>query len=50
MKGRIVAGVVQVAGIVCIAIGLGLFVPALGVTMLGVGALAFGLALERGGS
>jgi hypothetical protein len=41
------ANVLQISGIVAVAIGAGLiFVPA-GIIAAGVGALAFGLALER---
>lgn len=43
-----VANVLQIGGIVAIAVGAGLvFVPA-GLMAAGVGAVLFGLALERG--
>ena len=38
----------QIAGITFIAIGAGLIFAPLGVIIAGVGALLFGLALERG--
>jgi len=43
-----VANVLQVGGLIAVAVGAGLvFVPA-GLIVAGVGAILFGLALERG--
>jgi hypothetical protein len=39
--------VVQAVGILLLAIGAAMFLPALGVIVAGVGLLAFGLAWER---
>lgn len=43
------ATLVQVAGILLLAVGAGMMMPALGVIVAGVGVTAFGLALERRG-
>ena len=44
-----IATALQVAGVLAIAVGLGLLVaPALGLIALGVGAMIFGIAIERG--
>jgi hypothetical protein len=42
------ANVLQVGGIVAVAVGAGLIFAPAGVIVAGVGAVLFGLALERG--
>jgi hypothetical protein len=42
------ATILQALGILTIAAGAGLLFPPAGVILLGVGFLAFGIALERG--
>jgi hypothetical protein len=41
------ANALQIAGVMLISIGFGLWIPALGVAVLGVGCVLFGIALER---
>lgn len=41
------ATVLQVVGMLLLAVGAALWSPAVGVVTLGVGLLAFGLAMER---
>ena len=41
------ATILQVTGVALVAIGAGLIFPPLGVILAGVGALVFGLAMER---
>lgn len=42
------AAVIQVLGVVAVAAGAWLLVPAVGVMVAGVGAVLFGVAMERG--
>lgn len=42
-----IATLFQIIGIVTVAIGFGLMYPPVGVIVLGLGVLLFGLALER---
>lgn len=42
------ASLVQVVGVVAVAAGAWLLLPAAGVIVAGVGAVLFGVALERG--
>jgi hypothetical protein len=44
------ATIIQAFGILLLAVGAFMFVPAAGVVVAGVGVLAFGLAMERGRS
>lgn len=41
------ASILQVAGVALVALGAGLIYPPLGIILVGVGALVFGIALER---
>ena len=41
------ATILQVTGVALVAIGAGLIFPPLGVILAGVGAVVFGLAMER---
>lgn len=41
------ATILQVTGVALVALGAGLFYPPLGIILAGVGALVFGIALER---
>jgi len=43
----VTASVVQAVGILLLAIGAWMVLPAAGVSVAGVGVLAFGLAMER---
>ena len=43
-----VATILQVTGITLVSLGIGLIFPPAGVIMAGVGAVLFGLAIERG--
>jgi hypothetical protein len=42
-----VANALQVGGVLLISVGFGMWIPAIGVAVLGVGCVLFGLALER---
>lgn len=42
------ATILQVVGIFTISLGAGLIYPPVGVLLLGVGVLVFGIAIERG--
>jgi len=42
------ATVIQVLGVVAVAAGAGLVFPAAGVIVAGLGAVLFGIAMERG--
>jgi hypothetical protein len=42
------ATILQALGILTVAVGAGLLFPPAGVILLGIGFLAFGIALERG--
>ena len=42
------ATILQALGILTIALGTGILFPPAGVILLGIGFLAFGIALERG--
>jgi hypothetical protein len=43
-----IATILQALGVITIAIGAGLLFPPAGVILLGLGSLAFGIAMERG--
>jgi hypothetical protein len=45
-----IATIIQAFGILLLAVGAFMFVPAAGVVVAGIGVLAFGLAMERGRS
>jgi hypothetical protein len=45
-----IATIIQAFGILLVAVGAFMFMPAAGVLTAGVGVLAFGLAMERGRS
>jgi hypothetical protein len=45
-----IATFIQAFGILLLAVGAFMFVPAAGVVVAGIGVLAFGLAMERGRS
>jgi hypothetical protein len=45
-----IATIIQAFGILLLAVGAFMFMPAAGVVVAGVGVLAFGLAMERGRS
>jgi hypothetical protein len=43
----VLASILQAVGLVTISIGLGLFIPALGIIAFGASVLVFGIAMER---
>jgi hypothetical protein len=43
-----IATILQALGVITIAVGAGLLFPPAGVILLGLGCLAFGIAMERG--
>jgi hypothetical protein len=45
---EMIATILQATGVITIAIGAGLLFPPAGVILLGLGCLAFGIAMERG--
>lgn len=45
---EMIATILQALGVITIAIGAGLLFPPAGVILLGLGFLAFGIAMERG--
>jgi hypothetical protein len=45
---EMIATILQALGVITIAIGAGLLFPPAGVILLGLGSLAFGIAMERG--
>jgi hypothetical protein len=45
-----IATIIQAFGILLLAVGAFMFMPAAGVVVAGIGVLAFGLAMERGRS
>jgi hypothetical protein len=46
----VIATIIQAFGILLLAVGAFMFMPAAGVVVAGIGVLAFGLAMERGRS
>lgn len=42
------ATILQASGIAVVALGVGLWFPPAGIVVLGVGAVLFGIAMERG--
>jgi hypothetical protein len=42
------ATILQAVGILTVSVGAGLIYPPLGVVLLGLGLLVFGIAIERG--